>query len=316
MQCAGNRRAEMGAVAPVAGVPWTPGAIGNASWTGVSLAAVLRACGAEHHPSLHVAFACADTCELEGKRFNYGASIPIEKAMTQAVLLAWAMNGETLTPENGYPLRVVVPGYAGVRSPKWLNAFTVQDAPSDSPIQADDTSCSPPDWTKQTADPARGLTINDMPVNSAICTPRPTQCCRPDLRPSVDTRSRRCVRSFGWTCRPMTAGAGVRPSCKRIPRPRGPGRCGTRKSIYRKATTSWRCGRMTKPGKRSRIGPLKSGTTKAISAPLGTACRSPLPDATGPRRNLPHEFSFSCIPEEIDDGNEIPVPLVRRGNRA
>ncbi len=124
MQCAGNRRAEMGAVAPVAGVPWTPGAIGNASWTGVSLAAVLRACGAEHHPSLHVAFACADTCELEGKRFNYGASIPIEKAMTQAVLLAWAMNGETLTPENGYPLRVVVPGYAGVRSPKWLNAFT------------------------------------------------------------------------------------------------------------------------------------------------------------------------------------------------
>ena len=134
---------EMGAVAPVAGVPWTPGAIGNASWTGVSLAAVLRACGAEHHPSLHVAFACADTCELEGKRFNYGASIPIEKAMTQAVLLAWAMNGETLTPENGYPLRVVVPGYAGVRSPKWLTAFTVQDAPSDSPIQADDTSCSP-----------------------------------------------------------------------------------------------------------------------------------------------------------------------------
>ena len=109
---------EMGAVAPVAGVPWTPGAIGNASWTGVSLAAVLRACGAEHHPSLHVAFACADTCELEGKRFNYGASIPIEKAMTQAVLLAWAMNGETLTPENGYPLRVVVQGYAGEL--KWL----------------------------------------------------------------------------------------------------------------------------------------------------------------------------------------------------
>jgi sulfite oxidase len=171
MQCAGNRRAEMSAVAPVAGVPWTPGAIGNATWTGVSLAALLRACGAKQHPGLHVAVACADTCELEGKRFNYGVSIPIGKAMTKDVLLAWAMNGETLTPEHGYPLRVVVPGYAGVRSPKWLTGIAVQDAPSDSPIQAEDYKLFPSDCTKQTADPARGLTINDMPVNSAICTP-------------------------------------------------------------------------------------------------------------------------------------------------
>jgi sulfite oxidase len=171
MQCAGNRRADMHAVAAVAGVPWAPGAIGNATWTGVSLAGVLRECGAELRPGLHVAFACADTCELDGKRFNYGASIPIGKAMTEDVLLAWALNGEALAPEHGYPLRVVVPGYAGVRSPKWLTAIAVQDSPSDSPIQTDDYKLFPPDCTKQTADPARGLTINDMPVNSAICTP-------------------------------------------------------------------------------------------------------------------------------------------------
>lgn len=171
MQCAGNRRADMREVAPVSGDPWAPGAIGNATWTGVSLASVLGEVEAEPHLGLHVAFACADVCEQEGKRFNYGASIPIRKAMTEDVLLAWALNGEVLAPEHGYPLRVVVPGYAGVRSPKWLTAIAVQDAPSDSPIQANDYKLFPSDRTKQTADQACGVTINDMPVNSAICTP-------------------------------------------------------------------------------------------------------------------------------------------------
>jgi sulfite oxidase len=171
MQCAGNRRADMQTVAPVSGDPWAPGAIGNANWTGVALADVLRACGAAADPGLHVAFACADQCEMEGKRFRYGASIPIEKAMTRDVLLAWALNGEALAPEHGHPLRVVVPGYAGVRSPKWLATITVQDTPSDNPIQAEDYKLFPPDWTKESADPARGMTINEMPVNSAICEP-------------------------------------------------------------------------------------------------------------------------------------------------
>ena len=56
-----------------------PGAIGNATWTGVALAFVLRAYKADLHPGRHVAFACADMCELEGKHFNYSVSIPIGK---------------------------------------------------------------------------------------------------------------------------------------------------------------------------------------------------------------------------------------------
>jgi sulfite oxidase len=171
MQCAGNRRADMQAVAPVSGDPWAPGAIGNAAWTGVPLADVLRECGADTQPGLHVAFACADECEMDGTRFHFGTSIPLDKAMTPDVLLVWAVNDEPLTPEHGYPIRVLVPGYAGVRSPKWLTAITVQDAPSDSPIQARDYKLFPSHWTKETADPERGLTINDMPVNSAICKP-------------------------------------------------------------------------------------------------------------------------------------------------
>ena len=173
LQCAGNRRADMRRVRPVSGDPWAPGAIGNAEWTGVSLADVLRAAGAETATGLHVAFQSADECHVEGRNFRFGASIPMEKALGGEVLLAYAMNGEALEAEHGAPLRAMVPGYAGVRSPKWLHAVTVQDAPSTSPIQADDYKLYPPDVTQETADPAHGMTINAMPVTSAICEPGP-----------------------------------------------------------------------------------------------------------------------------------------------
>lgn len=147
MQCAGNRRADMQRVRPTSGDRWAHGAIGNAEWTGVSLAAVLRAAGAKMHPALHVAFQSAAECHLDGKSFRYGASIPMQKAMAEKVLLAYAMNGEKLDAEHGAPLAVVVPGYAGVRSPKWLQEITVQNRPSDNPIQADDYKLFPPDVT-------------------------------------------------------------------------------------------------------------------------------------------------------------------------
>jgi len=173
LQCAGNRRADMQRVRPVSGDPWAPGAIGNAEWTGVPLADVLRAAGADEDAALHVAFDSADECITDGKTFRYGASIPMTKALGPEVLLAWAMNGDALQAEHGAPLRVVVPGYAGVRSPKWLCAISVQDHPSDSPIQASDYKLFPPHVTKETADPAAGITINAMPLNSAICEPAP-----------------------------------------------------------------------------------------------------------------------------------------------
>lgn len=173
MQCAGNRRADMQRVRPVSGDPWAPGAIGNAEWTGVSLAEVLRAAGAEEDAAFHVAFACADECHVGGKTFHYGASIPMPKALSPEVLLAYAMNGEALGAEHGAPLRVVVPGYAGVRSPKWVHTITVRDTPSDNPIQADDYKLFPPHVTEETADAAKGMTINGLPLNSAICEPAP-----------------------------------------------------------------------------------------------------------------------------------------------
>ncbi|MBE7211665.1 MAG: molybdopterin-dependent oxidoreductase [Gluconacetobacter diazotrophicus] len=174
MQCAGNRRADLQPVKQTSGDAWAPGAIGNAEWTGVRLLDLLRAAGADEDPARHVAFEACDTCEMPGEgRFRYGVSIPMPKALAPEVLVAWAMNGEPLAPEHGHPLRMVVPGYAGVRSPKWLAAITVQDRPSDNHMQARDYKLLPPDVTAETVDWERGITINDMPLNAAICEPAP-----------------------------------------------------------------------------------------------------------------------------------------------
>jgi len=67
LQCAGNRRADLNRVRPVAGDPWIAGAIGNAIWIGVSLADVLRAAGVSDDARLHVALACCDEIEMPGK---------------------------------------------------------------------------------------------------------------------------------------------------------------------------------------------------------------------------------------------------------
>ena len=144
----------------------------HARWTGARLADVLEAAGVRDDAGLHVAFACLDACDVNAKRFNYEASIQMSKAMSRDVLLAYAMNGEPLAPDHGFPLRVVTPGYAGVRSPKWLCRIEVRDTPSDCPIQAEDYKLLPPDITStDDIDWRRGVTINDLPVNSAICEP-------------------------------------------------------------------------------------------------------------------------------------------------
>lgn len=172
MQCAGNRREDLDKVKPVSGDLWAPGAIGNAVWTGVRLADVLASAGVEGGAEKHVAFSSLDECTVDGKTFRYGASIPMTKAMSPEVLLAFAMNGKPLTPNHGFPLRIVTPGFAGVRSPKWVAAIEVRDTPSDNPIQAEDYKLLPPDIVStEDIDWERGVTINELPINSAICEP-------------------------------------------------------------------------------------------------------------------------------------------------
>lgn len=170
MQCAGNRRAHLQGVAKTSGDPWDVGAIGNAEWTGVALADVLAEAGIKDG-TLFVGTTGADEVDVDGENAPFGASIPIAKALMPDVLIAWAINGEPLAVEHGAPLRLVVPGYAGVRSAKWLTRIEVRDRPSDAPIQSKDYKLFPSSVTKEEAVWDRGLTIEEMPLNAAICSP-------------------------------------------------------------------------------------------------------------------------------------------------
>lgn len=129
LQCAGNRRAGLLAIRDIPGeAPWGPGATGTATWTGVALGDVL----ALANPSpvaTDVGFEGADLCPEVEPEERFGGSIPLDKASRPEVLLAWAMNGAPLSAAHGAPVRVIVPGYIGARSVKWLERIEVRSEP-------------------------------------------------------------------------------------------------------------------------------------------------------------------------------------------
>lgn len=170
MQCAGNRRSEMIKVKEITGeTPWLGNAISCAKWKGVRLADVLAAAGVKRGAN-HVAFDGAD--DVKKINSNFGGSIPLEKALSDEVLLAFEMNGEALLPVHGAPLRVVVPGYIGARSVKWLTKITVQKKPSDNHYQKEAYKIFPPQIDKTNVDWTKGLMLSEGQINSVICAPQ------------------------------------------------------------------------------------------------------------------------------------------------
>jgi sulfite oxidase len=171
LECAGNRRAELMAVRPIPGeLAWGGSVIGTANWRGVPLAEVLRAVGvrAEVH---HIAFTGLDEAQFEGETAHFGGSIALEKALSPDVLLAYEMNDEPLTPEHGFPLRVIVPSYIGARSVKWLSEIRLQERPSTNPYEARDYKVFPPEVTRQTVEWSRAQPLEELGLNAVISTP-------------------------------------------------------------------------------------------------------------------------------------------------
>jgi sulfite oxidase len=171
LQCAGHRRDELAAFRPIPGeIPWGAETIGNAVWRGVALREVLQAAGVGPDVE-HVAFLGLDASHNGSKHFAFGGSIPIAKALSSEVLLAYEMNGEPLSPQHGFPLRVLVPGYIGARSVKWLASIVLQDAPSTNYYQARAYKLFPPHVQAESADWSQGQMLGVLPLNAVIFRP-------------------------------------------------------------------------------------------------------------------------------------------------
>lgn len=134
LECSGNSRVFL--VPRAEGVPWELGAVSCAEWTGVPLAAVLDRAGLKAD-AVEVIAEGADSGELPGNReepkspgkVHFARSLGLDKARKPEVLLAYKMNGAELPPAHGWPVRLVVPGWYGMASVKWLQRLVVTDRP-------------------------------------------------------------------------------------------------------------------------------------------------------------------------------------------
>lgn len=172
LQCAGNRRDQLMALKEIPGeVPWQAGAIGNAFWSGVPLKEILNAAGIKIGAQ-YVAFMGAEEVIRHGENVGFGGSIPLDKALSNEVLLVYEMNGKPLEPIHGFPLRVIAPGYIGARNVKWLTQISVQVAPSKNYFQSHAYQLFPPQTNAENADWNVGLQLSELSVNCVITSPR------------------------------------------------------------------------------------------------------------------------------------------------
>ncbi len=120
MECAGNGRARL-TPRPVS-QPWLVEAVGTAEWTGTPLAPLLREAGLSDD-AVDVVFTGADHGVERGVEQDYQRSLSVADALRDDVLLVHEMNGSPLPVQHGFPLRLVVPGWYGMASVKWLTGI-------------------------------------------------------------------------------------------------------------------------------------------------------------------------------------------------
>ena len=128
MECAGNGRAH---VEPhVVSQPWLLEAVGTARWRGTPVARLLEEAGVREG-AVEVLFTGLDRGVEGGEEQSYQRSVPLADLLAGDAILAWEVNGAPLPPQHGFPLRLVVPGWYGMTSVKWLARVTLIDEPFD-----------------------------------------------------------------------------------------------------------------------------------------------------------------------------------------
>lgn len=129
IECGGNGRAYF--VPGASGNQWTTGAIGCPEWTGVRLADVLNAAGVKDSAVYTGHYGNDIHLSGDPEKETISRGVPIAKALEADALIAWAMNGEPIPALHGFPLRVVIPGYPGSVSQKYLTRIWIRDQQHD-----------------------------------------------------------------------------------------------------------------------------------------------------------------------------------------
>lgn len=184
LECAGNGRAYLHPQAE--GEEWHYGAVGTAEWTGTPLRTVLEQ--AEWLPT-----ACEVVIEgaddgyhpKAGKRFSFARSLPVEQALHPDTLLAYAMNGELLTAQHGFPLRLIVPGWYGMASVKWVRRIAVIAQRFQGFFQVEQYVMTHPERGEREKTP-----LTTMRVRSIIITP---------AEGAMLPRGRQVIRGRAWS---------------------------------------------------------------------------------------------------------------------
>ncbi|HXR35778.1 MAG TPA: sulfite oxidase [Candidatus Binataceae bacterium] len=189
MECAGNSRIFLSP--KVGGLQWELGAVGNAEWTGVPLAAVLQAAGVKAG-AVEVVLEGADHGEIRKEpvspgKITYARGLPLAKALSPDVILAYRMNGEPLTPAHGYPLRAVVSGWYGMASVKWLTRIVVIDRAFRGYFQTADYTF----WERRDGLPIQLLPVGEVEVKAEIA--------RPALHEVVPAEAEYRIHGAAWT---------------------------------------------------------------------------------------------------------------------
>ena len=268
----------------------------------------------------HVGFEGADVSPEAKPPQPFGGSIPLAKARRPEVLLAWAMNGEPLPVVHGAPLRVVVPGYIGARSVKWLERIEVRSEPWQGYFQEVVYRLLPEDGTPG---PGAGMPLGLVALNPTCCRRRMATRSPRGRSRSVATRSRAVSdTSHVLTFRSTAVRAGHRRSCSRISG-RGPGATGSSPSTCRPGATRSSSERGTPPQRHSPSTKQLYGTPRGMSTTPahGSGCEPrahrPMP-RPGMRRAPPGTSSMLARPRrcctlgQVRRLGQLPPASLRR----
>jgi sulfane dehydrogenase subunit SoxC len=181
VECAGNGRSLFEAAygKKADGTQWKLGAIGVAEWTGVPLTEILDRAGIKK--------SARDVMPEGLDDLKVRRPLPVAKALEPDTLLVYAMNGQPLPADHGFPVRFLVPGWIGVASIKWVGRITVSETPLSSSWNTDTYVLIGPDYKSEP--PAKGPVLSSQDLKSALELPWDGEV----------SAERRLVRGRSWS---------------------------------------------------------------------------------------------------------------------